>query len=544
MLCNTVSEAWQYIDLARLLRVAQSPAIRAACLFPQACAPPSSCFAQSAFVSLDSNNHTKNASSACAVVSGLFSRVSVKRELTSIKASLSQLSSQAELEKLDYHSFSREKLALLNDPEAVFERGFRALFGVGVAKQENEAWKQIVAAAEQGHPAAHGLCLVHGKGTPAEPSRGVSLLRESAARGHAAAQTALAICHRSGISVEKSAEEATRLLNLAVEQGHAVALFLMGMAHLTGEGVSKTANEAARFFELAAERGVTAAQSALGSLYRDGEGVERDTGKSLRYMKLASELDEKAKMQLAPIAKRFLDELDEASLDATFRNLSWIGDVQQNGEGLLIAFERFSNNVGVVRDTNAAVRYLFDAALLQHPVAIAVCLLEGIVFEKDEKRAISLLQRFAENAFASHQLGVCYAGGAGVAKNETDALKNFVKASKHGHAVASYRAAVAFDHGLGTTRDLQKALRHYHRAANANHVESLLRLGSAYRDGDGVARDIEKSIEFFSNASKFGNIKATNLLHQVSHMLRDIRKLERAANARDAELAAAAVLEN
>ena len=84
------------------------------------------------------------------------------------------------------------------------------------------------------------------------------------------------------------------------------------------------------------------------------------------------------------------------------------------------------------------------------------------------------------NADAENSLGTMYAGGFGVLRDYSEALKWYLRAAAKHHPTARYNLGCLCEHGLGTPRDDAKAL-------------SLFRLAAA--DGD---PDAKKKLEFLS----------------------------------------------
>ena len=65
-----------------------------------------------------------------------------------------------------------------------------------------------------------GFMYQNGRGVPADPEKGVALLRQSAEQGHAYAQFSLASSYRFGIGVEQDLLDAHRWLLLSERNGY------------------------------------------------------------------------------------------------------------------------------------------------------------------------------------------------------------------------------------------------------------------------------------------------------------------------------------
>jgi TPR repeat protein len=161
------------------------------------------------------------------------------------------------LEKNDYHRLSWAELAKLDDAEAIFQKGVRMLFGLGVEIDEDACWAFIIEAARRGHSVALAGCFHLGKGTEPDPVRAVELYQQSAARGHPMgsrfflfrfifvaalmleAMVNLGYCYDTNFVVGINHEEAARLYHLAAEQNHCVAQRNLGLCYVSHQQPSR-----------------------------------------------------------------------------------------------------------------------------------------------------------------------------------------------------------------------------------------------------------------------------------------------------------------
>ncbi len=88
------------------------------------------------------------------------------------------------LEKPKYHLLPRHQLDRLEDAEALYERGRRLRLGIGMKKDESEAWPLILTSAQMGHPVAQATCFDFGKGVKKNLPQAVQMYRECSDRGH------------------------------------------------------------------------------------------------------------------------------------------------------------------------------------------------------------------------------------------------------------------------------------------------------------------------------------------------------------------------
>lgn len=105
---------------------------------------------------------------------------------------------------------------------------------------------------------------------------------------------------------------------------------------------------------------------------------------------------------------------------------------------------------------------------------------------------------------AQFKVGVMYAYGQGVAKDETVALQWFRKAAEQGDAEARFNLGVAYAYGKGVAKDEPKAVEWYRKAAEQGNASAQYNLGSMYYQGHGVERDYAKAIVWYRKAAEQG----------------------------------------
>ena len=86
-------------------------------------------------------------------------------------------------------------------------------------------------------------------------------------------------------------------------------------------------------------------------------------------------------------------------------------------------------------------------------------------------------------------LGVAYAKGHGVAKDESKATEYYRRAADLGNPAAMNNLGLMYVNGLGVKKNLQTAIALFRQAADAENPEAMRNLAKAYREGVGVAAD-------------------------------------------------------
>jgi hypothetical protein len=90
---------------------------------------------------------------------------------------------------------------------------------------------------------------------------------------------------------------------------------------------------------------------------------------------------------------------------------------------------------------------------------------------------------------AQYNLGVAYATGQGVQKDESEAASWYRKAAEQGDAGAQSSLADAYAFGKGVPKDYSHAVAWYRKSAEQGDAGAQYNLGVLYTDGDGVQQD-------------------------------------------------------
>lgn len=121
------------------------------------------------------------------------------------------------------------------------------------------------------------------------------------------------------------------------------------------------------------------------------------------------------------------------------------------------------------------------------------------------------------NADAQFNLGVCYANGDGVTRDESKAVDLYIKASAKGHIKAAYKLGVHFENlyfefigSSSSTSFLKTAVRNYTKAADKGYAPAQHKLGVIYANyfgsyddffENGVYHDEPKAIDLWTKAA-------------------------------------------
>jgi TPR repeat protein len=139
------------------------------------------------------------------------------------------------------------------------------------------------------------------------------------------------------------------------------------------------------------------------------------------------------------------------------------------------------------------VRTLFLAALTAGATAGAQTLEQSLAAynRKDYATALAGFEKLADQGVAAAQygMGVMYANGRGVAKDETEAVRWYRKAADQDVAAAQLDLGLAYELGRGVPKDATEAVRWYRKSADQGLRFAQYRLALMYDRGQGVARN-------------------------------------------------------
>jgi hypothetical protein len=123
----------------------------------------------------------------------------------------------------------------------------------------------------------------------------------------------------------------------------------------------------------------------------------------------------------------------------------------------------------------------------------------------DYATALREWQPLAEQgqAIAQYQIGLLYANGKGVVKDDAKARQWYEKAAVQGHTEAQVNLGVLLMYARGGQQDYKMAVYYLRLAANQGNDLAQRRLGQMYERGEGVQQDNVKAYMWYSlGASK------------------------------------------
>lgn len=112
-------------------------------------------------------------------------------------------------------------------------------------------------------------------------------------------------------------------------------------------------------------------------------------------------------------------------------------------------------------------------------------------FAGEYAKALAELRPLAEqgNAAAQTHLGVMYAAGHGVEKNEATAVAWYRKAAQQGDSNGQYALGIMYAQGRGIARDEQQAVHWMRLAAEQGHIDAMYDLSLMFLEGRGTTQN-------------------------------------------------------
>jgi hypothetical protein len=241
----------------------------------------------------------------------------------------------------------------------------------------NKLFEETKARAESGIAAAQFLLAQHyylGDGTAKDEQLAFKWLCKSAEGGVAIAQVRLGVCHLKGEGTPINHQEAEKWFLLSANQGEYLAEYELGKFYLSEWQPQTTRVKAFYWLKKAADSRMVKPHYELGLCYEQGLGITKDIQQAFTHYS-ADLYDPRSRLRMGLLYRRGEEvPRDYAKAVENFR----AGTMQQPADDHRSAVaENFLNlglclmdGVGVLRDVNAAVECLVEAAALGEPNAM------------------------------------------------------------------------------------------------------------------------------------------------------------------------------
>lgn len=363
-----------------------------------------------------------------------------------------------------------------------------------------------------------GLSYDTGKGVPEDSTKAVEWYQKAAEQGHVKAQSQLAYMYGSGDGVPKDWVKAVEWWQKAAEQGHVDAQLKLANIYAFGDGVPKDSTKSAEWFQKAAEQGDADAQYSLGLSYAYGIGIPDDAAKAVEwYQKAAAQGHASAQFNLGVM----YGDGDGVPKD-TDKAVEWLQKAAEQGHAQ--AQNRLANMAIMVEFLQNRAEQGYASA--QYDIGLLYA--SGGVVPKDDANALKWLQKAAEQGHVEAQrtLGTMYAIGKGVPKDEVKSVEWYQKAAAQGDARAQFTVGLSYYLGTGVPKDSTKAVKWWQKAAAQGHADAQSWLGGMYSIGEGVTKNKVSAYAWLSLAAAQGDEDAKKLLGKLEAVVSPEQRAE------------------
>lgn len=140
----------------------------------------------------------------------------------------------------------------------------------------------------------------------------------------------------------------------------------------------------------------------------------------------------------------------------------------------------------------------------------------------DYATALHEWQALAEqgHADAQYNLGLLYAKGQGVQKDDVQARQWYEKAAVQGHAEAQVNLGILYDYGRGVPQDFKVAMYWLRLSAKQGNDLAQRKLGFMYERGDGVQQDYVQAYMWYNlgtaNGASPGDLRRDALAKRMT----------------------------
>jgi TPR repeat protein len=258
------------------------------------------------------------------------------------------------------------------------------------------------------------------------------------------------------------------------------------------------------FWELqAAEQGNWVAQFTLSQIYASGKGIEINSRKAVFWMSQACN-NPTGRQKLAEICKSLdpvLSDVDRIAID------NWSSKTAEQAREIAHSVLQNSDagNLDVQRLKLAAEQ---GHEIAQYEIGLRYANGEGV--PKDDLLAFGWFLKAAEqgNSNAQAYIGIAYAAGRGVSKDNRLSLIWLHKAAEQNNAIGQYSLGMMYSNGQGVSKDEEQAIRWFNKAASQGNVEAQFKLGAMYALGRGTTKDVQNAYFWWLLASAQGHQEA------------------------------------
>ena len=158
-------------------------------------------------------------------------------------------------------------------------------------------------------------------------------------------------------------------------------------------------------------------------------------------------------------------------------------------------------------------RYVFFFSDFHIKALLIGALLAPYIYAQSSPDAQTFQSDAAQgNAKAQYNLGLCYYGGKGVSRSDSEAVFWWHKAAEQGLDRAQFNLGNHYYRGLGVSQSYSEAISWWRKAAEQGHVRAQYNLGLCYFEGKGTAQSSSDAVIWWCKAAEQGDARAQSRL--------------------------------
>lgn len=350
-------------------------------------------------------------------------------------------------------------------------------------------------------------CYKDGIGTKKDIQKYVYYMEQAANKQDVTSQYELALYYLNN----QQADKAVTWFKKAAKQGEVGATYYYGYLMFNGQGMVQDKKGGIKLLQSAADKDFIMAYYQLGRIYYEGDGTDQDYKKAVEYLRKAAESKNyKAKWLLGLCYLNgngvkqdyyFATQLLADAAPSHQKELKQL--LADDKEGTFTQYLYGMKKYYVEKDYDAAISYfkkVDKAKNVAGKTMLAVCYGNKDYVKRNVKKAFKTLNKVTGSPIVDYYLSSMLETGTGTDVDEKRALSLLTKAAENGVAYAQCKLGDKYMEGKGVTKDLSRAAKLYQQAEAQGHLtpESAKNLAECYAKKIGILPDLanaEKRIE-------------------------------------------------
>lgn len=365
--------------------------------------------------------------------------------------------------------------------------------------------------ADEGSPAAAfmaGMGHYLGKDDSFDPVLACELFRRSSEGGNLDGACMLALCMIRGAGTAQDLENGVSLLKDTAAKGCIRAALEYARYLERGMFGDKDCNAAFRIYESLASNKIPVGMYETGRCCLDGVGTERDADMGYSWFTMAQSFGSLGGN--FGMARCMLGGIVENKRDEGFKLLNDCADAGCIDALIMLAHLYNKGGRVVKKDSKKAFECYLKAADLGCAAAelyVSEAYMEGTEVKRDLKKGHHYAMRSAAhgNIEACYTAGMAMLNGRGAPRDETAGFEFLRMAMAAGYMKATYAVAGCYLKGTGVKKNISKAFEIHKSLADLGFAKSLLYVGECYYLGENVPQDYAEAIRLFTEGSKYDN---------------------------------------